>query len=50
MDTDLVKGWLKKVEAEAGVAVIGDSTKMVRGPYRVMVTSKPVTTSTTSRG
>ncbi|WP_186386391.1 MULTISPECIES: TRAP transporter substrate-binding protein [unclassified Stappia] len=42
--SDLVKGWMTKVEAEAGVTVIGDPTKMVRGPYRVMVTSKPVTT------
>jgi len=41
MGTDLVKGWLKKVEDEAGIAVIGDSTAFVRGPYRVMVTDKP---------
>jgi TRAP-type transport system periplasmic protein len=43
-NTDLVKGWMDKVEAEAGVTVIGDPTKMVRGPYRVMVTKKPVAT------
>jgi TRAP-type C4-dicarboxylate transport system substrate-binding protein len=41
MSTDLVKGWLKKVEDEAGIAVIGDSTAFVRGPYRVMVTDRP---------
>ena len=40
--SDLVRGWMDKVEAEAGVTVIGDPTKMVRGPYRVMVTKKPV--------
>jgi TRAP-type transport system periplasmic protein len=40
--SELVQGWMAKVEAEAGVTVIGDPTKMVRGPYRVMVTSKPV--------
>ncbi|ESR27023.1 TRAP transporter substrate-binding protein [Lutibaculum baratangense] len=41
MNTDLVQGWLQRVEDEAGIAVIGDSTKFVRGPYRVMVTNKP---------
>lgn len=40
--SDLVKGWMSKVEAEAGVTVIGDPTAMVRGPYRVMVTARPV--------
>lgn len=44
MATDLVKGWMDKIEAEAGITVIGDSTKMVRGPYRVMVATKPIAT------
>jgi TRAP-type C4-dicarboxylate transport system substrate-binding protein len=44
MATDLVNGWMGKIEAEAGITVIGDSTKMVRGPYRVMVATKPVAT------
>ncbi len=43
-NSELVRGWLAKVEAEAGVTVIGDPTKMVRGPYRVLVTAKPVST------
>ncbi|MEM9431220.1 MAG: TRAP transporter substrate-binding protein DctP, partial [Pseudomonadota bacterium] len=38
MESDLVAGWLEQIEAEAGITVIGDQTKMVRGPYRVMVT------------
>lgn len=42
--TDLVKGWIEKVESEAGITVIGDPTAMVRGPYRVMVTARPVNT------
>ena len=42
MSSDLVDGWLDRIEAEAGITVIGDQTKMVRGPYRVMVTAKPV--------
>lgn len=40
--SELVEGWMAKVDAEAGVTVIGDPTKMVRGPYRVMVTKRPV--------
>ncbi|MFN3936148.1 MAG: TRAP transporter substrate-binding protein [Gemmobacter sp.] len=43
MQSDLVQGWMQKIEDEVGITVIGDSTKMVRGPYRVMVTAKPVT-------
>ncbi|WP_295805821.1 TRAP transporter substrate-binding protein [uncultured Nitratireductor sp.] len=41
MQTDLVKGWLKTIEDEAGIALIGSPTAFVRGPYRVMVTDKP---------
>ncbi|WP_029030803.1 TRAP transporter substrate-binding protein [Salinarimonas rosea] len=42
MATDLVEGWHQAIEDEAGITVIGDSTKMVRGPYRVMVSTKPI--------
>ncbi|WP_372421873.1 TRAP transporter substrate-binding protein [Salinarimonas chemoclinalis] len=42
MASDLVDGWHATIEEEAGIAVIGDSTKMVRGPYRVMVSTMPV--------
>jgi TRAP-type transport system periplasmic protein len=41
MQSDLVTGWNSRIEAEAGIVTIGDSTKMVRGPYRVMVATKP---------
>lgn len=41
METDLVRGWFEKIEEEGGVALIGDPTSFVRGPYRVMVTSDP---------
>lgn len=44
MQSDLVTGWNSRIEAEAGIVTIGDSTKMVRGPYRVMVATKPVET------
>ena len=44
MQSDLVNGWLDRVEAEAGIIVLGDPTAFVRGPYRVMVTSRPFET------
>ncbi len=43
MQTDLVKGWMAQVEEQAGITVIGDQTSFVRGPYRVMVADKPIT-------
>ncbi len=43
MQTDLVKGWFKQIEDEAGIALIGSPTAFLRGPYRVMVTDKPWT-------
>jgi TRAP-type transport system periplasmic protein len=42
MESDLVEGWMAEVEDEAGITVIGDQTSFVRGPYRVLVTSRPV--------
>jgi len=44
MATDLVQGWLDTVARENDVALIGDTTAFVRGPYRVMVTSDPFET------
>lgn len=41
MNSDLVKGWMNQIEEEAGIAIMGDQTKMVRGPYRVLV-SEPM--------
>jgi TRAP-type transport system periplasmic protein len=40
--TPLVQGWLADAKAKAGIMVLGDMTGVVRGPYRVMVTKKPV--------
>ena len=42
MDSPLVKGWFGRVEKEAGITVLGNLTDVVRGPYRVLVTKKPV--------
>ncbi len=41
MASDLAQGWFERIEQDAGVAVIGDPTAFLRGPYRVMVSSKP---------
>lgn len=41
MHSDLVKDWMDQIENEAGIAIMGDQTKFVRGPYRVLV-SEPV--------
>jgi TRAP-type C4-dicarboxylate transport system substrate-binding protein len=38
----LVQGWLNEARTKAGIMVLGDLTGVVRGPYRVMVTKKPV--------
>jgi tripartite ATP-independent transporter DctP family solute receptor len=43
MQSDLVKGWMAEVEDQSGITVIGDQTAFVRGPYRVIVADKPIT-------
>ena len=42
MNSDLVKGWYQKASDEAGIGVLGDVTAILRGPYRVMVTTRDV--------
>jgi tripartite ATP-independent transporter DctP family solute receptor len=42
MESELVQGWMDQVEEQAGITVIGDQTAFVRGPYRVMVSAKPI--------
>jgi TRAP-type C4-dicarboxylate transport system substrate-binding protein len=42
MNTDMVKGWYQKASEQAGVGVLGDPTAIMRGPYRVMVTTRDV--------
>ena len=44
LKTDLVKGWFKKVEDEAGIMVLGSISDFPRGTYRVLVSKKPVNT------
>jgi tripartite ATP-independent transporter DctP family solute receptor len=42
MKSDLVNGWLKKVEEKAGIIVLRPLTAFIRGPYRVTVSTKPI--------
>ncbi len=44
MSSDLVQGWLKRVEDEGGLTVIGHITEFPRGPYRVLAAKKQVET------
>ena len=38
----MVKGWFDEVEKKAGVVPLGTLTDVVRGPYRVLVSKRPV--------
>ncbi|MCG7522832.1 TRAP transporter substrate-binding protein, partial [Ruegeria sp. Ofav3-42] len=42
MESDLVKGWYQKAEDEAGIKVLGNPALIARGPYRVMMSTIPV--------
>lgn len=44
METDIVKGWFDKAAGESGVGPLGNPTAVLRGPFRVMVSNKPVET------
>lgn len=46
----MVKGWLEEVEKKAGVMPLGNLTDVVRGPFRVLVTKKPVSSLADLRG
>jgi tripartite ATP-independent transporter DctP family solute receptor len=42
MNTPQVKGWFDDAKKKAGVGVLGDVTSVLRGPYRVLLTQKPI--------
>jgi len=42
MNSDLTKSWYAQAEEKAGITVLGDPTKVLRGPYRVMVTKRDI--------
>lgn len=42
MNSDLVNGWMDQIEDDAGIVIMGDQTKFVRGPYRVLLSESVV--------
>lgn len=42
MNSDLVNGWFEQAAEESGIVPLGDPSAIVRGPYRVLVSNKPV--------
>lgn len=38
----LIQGWYQKAREQAGIGVLGDETAVLRGPYRVILTKRPV--------
>ncbi|WP_282608470.1 TRAP transporter substrate-binding protein [Pelagibius sp. Alg239-R121] len=44
MDSELVKSWFAKATAESGVGPLGNPTAVLRGPFRVIVSNKPIET------
>ena len=50
MESDLLQGWVKKVEDTAGITLIGNPAAFMRGPYRVMVTKRPWTSLADLKG
>jgi TRAP-type C4-dicarboxylate transport system substrate-binding protein len=42
VNSDMAKAWFEEASAQAGVALLGDPTAILRGPYRVMVANKDV--------
>jgi len=42
MESSMVKEWGEKLRDEYGIKILGDPTAFVRGPYRVLVSKKPV--------
>lgn len=42
MTSDTVTGWFDSAAEQSGVRPLGDPTRILRGPFRVMVSNKPV--------
>lgn len=42
MTSDTVDGWFDSAAEQAGVRPLGDPTRILRGPFRVMVSNKPI--------
>ncbi len=42
MNSPQVQGWFAQAKTGAGIGILGDLTSVLRGPYRVLITQKPV--------
>lgn len=42
VNSPMVKAWFEKAKQDAGIGILGDLTSVLRGPYRVMLSSRPV--------
>jgi TRAP-type C4-dicarboxylate transport system substrate-binding protein len=42
MSSDTVDGWFDSAAEQSGVRPLGDPTRILRGPFRVMVSNKPI--------
>lgn len=42
MNSELVDGWFEHAAEKSGIVPLGDPSAIVRGPYRVLVSNKPV--------
>lgn len=45
-----VKGWTERVKKEHNIMIVGNVADFVRGPYRVMVAKKPITSLADVKG
>lgn len=42
MHSPLVTAWFEQAKAKAGIGILGDHTNTLRGPYRVLLSKKPI--------
>lgn len=50
MNSDLVDGWFENAAEQSGVVPLGDPAAIVRGPYRVLVSNRPIHSLADVRG
>lgn len=42
VNSPMVKDWFERAKKDAGIGILGDLTSVLRGPYRVMLSNKPI--------
>lgn len=50
MGTDLVQGWFDNAAQQSGVRMLGDPTRILRGPFLVTVSNVPINSADTYQG